>query len=66
MVVNHRRKRQDVVAETLPVDAVAAEFAIYAAAHPTAAKSLGKLMGVRFDDLEALAEKVPLVALRPR
>jgi deazaflavin-dependent oxidoreductase (nitroreductase family) len=66
VVVNHRGKRQDVVAETLPVDAAAAEFAVYAAAHPTAAKSLGKLMGVRFDDLEALAKKVPLVALRPR
>lgn len=66
VVVNHRGRRLDVVAETLPVDDAAVEFAIYAAAHPTAAKSLGKLMGVQFDDVEALARKVPLVALRPR
>ncbi len=66
VVVNHRGRRLDVVAETLPVDDAAAEFAVYAAAHPAAAKSLGKLMGVPFDDPEALAEKVPLVALRPR
>ena len=66
VVVNHRGRRLDVVAETLPGDDAAVEFAMYAAAHPTAAKSLGKLMGVQFDDVEALARKVPLVALRPR
>jgi len=66
VVVNHRGRQLDVVAETLPMDDAAAEFGIYTATHPSAAKNLGKLMGVPFDDLRALAEKVPLVALRPR
>ena len=66
VTVNHRGRTLQVVAETLPVEAAADEFAAYAAAHPRAAKNLGKMMGIAFEDPVSVAEKIPLVALRPR
>jgi deazaflavin-dependent oxidoreductase (nitroreductase family) len=65
-VVNHRGRLLEVMAETLPTGVAAGEFARYAASHPRAARNLGKMMGISFEDPGAVAEKVPLVALRPR
>jgi deazaflavin-dependent oxidoreductase (nitroreductase family) len=66
VVVNCRGRRLEVVAETLTIDAAADEFAVYAASHPRAAKNLGQMMGISFEDPGAVAEKIPLVGLRPR
>jgi deazaflavin-dependent oxidoreductase (nitroreductase family) len=62
--VNHRGRQLAVLAESVPVEAAAEEFVRYAAAHPRSAHNLGKLMGISFDDPRAVAEKIPLVALR--
>jgi deazaflavin-dependent oxidoreductase (nitroreductase family) len=66
VVVNHRGRHPEVSAETLPIDTAADEYAAYAASHPRAARNLGRLMGIPFGDPGAVAEKVPLVAFRPR
>ena len=64
--VNHRGRHLELLAETLPVEAATDEFALYAASYPRAARNLGQMMGIPFDDPRAVADKVPLVALRPR
>jgi hypothetical protein len=64
--VNHRGKRIKVVAETVSIETATEEFTRYAADHPRSARNLGKLMGIPFDDPRGVAEKIPLVALRPR
>ncbi len=65
-VVNHRGRHLEVTAETLPAEVAAEEFARYAAVHPRAARNLGRLMGISFEDPARMAEHIPLVALRLR
>ncbi len=55
----------EVRAETLPIETAQEEFAAYAVSYPSAAKNLEKMMGIPFEDPQAVAEKVPLIALRP-
>ncbi len=64
--INHRGREYEVNAETLALEAAAAEFRLYAVTYPKAARNLGKVMELPFDDPQGLAEKVPLVALRLR
>ncbi|MFV1969697.1 MAG: nitroreductase family deazaflavin-dependent oxidoreductase [Acidimicrobiia bacterium] len=64
--INHRGMHQDVLAETISTDAATDEFAAYATSHPRAAANLGKMMGIPFEDPRAVAETIPLVALRRR
>ncbi len=66
VMVNHRGRHREALAETISTDAAADEFARYVVAHARTARNLGKMMGISFDDPGALAEKIPLVALRPR
>ena len=66
VVVNHRGRRREMRAGTLPVETATDEFAAYTASHPRAAKNLGRMMGIPFSDPRAVAAQIPLVALRPR
>lgn len=64
--VNHRGRKLEVVAETVSVEGATKEFSRYTAAHPRAARNLGKLMGIALGEPRAVAETIPLVALRSR
>ena len=66
VLVNHRGRQMEMVAEVVPADVAAEEFAKYVISHPRSASSLGSLMGIPFDDPRAVANKIPLVALRSR
>jgi deazaflavin-dependent oxidoreductase (nitroreductase family) len=64
-------RRMQAVAEPLPREVAARELRDYARRHPYAIRGLAKLViGQSFDSSvaasERLAERVPLVALRPR
>jgi deazaflavin-dependent oxidoreductase (nitroreductase family) len=64
-------RRMEAVAEPLPREVAARELHDYARRHPYAIRGLAKLMvGQTFDGSmaasEQLAERLPLVALRPR
>lgn len=65
-LVNHRGRIQKVLAESVSIADATAEFTTYVGSYPGAARNLGKMMGIPFDDPAAVAAKVPLVALRPR
>lgn len=64
--LNHRGNHLAALAETLPAELAADEFAAYAALHPKSARNLGRMMGISFEDPGAVARKIPLVALRTR
>lgn len=71
VVVQSGARRLEAVAERLPIDAAADELCDYARRHPRAFRALANVMTGAASlgspaDCRALAERTPLVALRPR
>lgn len=70
VIVNAGRRQLQAIAERLPLEEAEQELMTYAQRYPTAARSLGRMMGYRVDNLEtdfaALGRHLPIIALRPR
>jgi deazaflavin-dependent oxidoreductase (nitroreductase family) len=63
------RRRLRAVAERLPLEEAEGELLDYARRHPTAIRSLARMIGYRIsgseEEIRALARRIPIVAFRP-